>query len=197
MSEYNIFILKNHLVNRLNSFMRCINDVKKEFIEVVKEISGEDITESMESYKKFLKIEEKIGNYLHHNELMIDYDYILHCLYNRELIEKMFECVNCKKIQLVEIVKNKFIEDRDNRIFRIFKNYKNEFFPVCVNCVNDGKTFVTKFKKYFFPENTISYDKFKKIHPNRKESEHFKRNYYVPISDEEDSRYDVLSNLGI
>ena len=197
MSEYNIFILKNHLVNRLNSFMRCINNVKKIFIEDVKEISGEDITESMESYKKFLKIKEKIGNYLHHYELMIDYDYILHCLYNRKMIEKMFECVNCKKIQLVKCEKNKYIENSENKIYRIFTNYKNEFFPVCFNCVNDGKTFVTKFKKYFFPENTISYDKFKKIHPNRKEAKHFRRNYYVPISDEEDSRYDVLSNLGI
>ena len=197
MSEYNIFILKNHLVNRLNSFMRCINDVKKECIENVKEISGEDITESMESYKKFLKIQEKIKNYWHHNELMLDYDYILLCLYNRKLIEKMFECVNCKKIQLVECKKDKYIENRDNGIYRIFKNYKNDYFPVCHHCVNDGKSFVTKLNKYFFPVNTISYDKFKKIHFNRKEAKHFRRNYYVPISDEEDSRYDVLSNLGI
>ena len=193
MSEFDCTILKNHLTNRLNSFIRCKNDVKKIFIEDVKEISGKDITESMESYKKF----KKIKKYVHHKEMMIDYNYILKCLYYQELIEKMFECVNCKKIQLVECKKDKYIENRDNGIYRIFKNYKNDYFPVCHHCVNDGKSFVTKLNKYFFPVNTISYDKFKKIHFNRKEAKHFRRNYYVPISDEEDSRYDVLSNLGI
>ena len=193
MSEFDCTILKNHLTNRLNSFIRCKNDVKKNFIEDVKEISGEDITESMESYKKFLKIKK----YVHHKEMMIDYYFILKCLYNQKLIEKMFECVNCKKIQLVECKKDKYIENRDNGIYRIFKNYKNDYFPVCHHCVYDGKSFVTKLNKYFFPVNTISYDKFKKIHFNRKEAKHFRRNYYVPISDEEDSRYDVLSNLGI
>ena len=197
MSEYNIFILKNHLINRLNSIIISTNNYKPRFIEDLKEISGIDVSKSIESYKEFFEIKKKIKNYLHHNILMIEYNYILDCLNNQEKLKKMFTCVNCKEMQLVECKKNKFIKNRGNGIYRIFKNYKNDYFPVCNNCVNDGKTFVTKFNKYFFPENTISYDKFKKIHFNRKEAKHFRRNYYVPISDEEDSRYDVLSNLGI
>ena len=94
----------------------------------------------------------------------------------------MFKCVNCEKLQLDEYIEDKFIENKDNGIYGIFKNYKDEFFPVCNNCVNDGKTFGTKFNKYFFPENTISYDKFQKIDVNSEEAKHFIINYYVPIS---------------
>ena len=122
----------------------------------------------MESFRKFSKLGEKIDKYLHHNELLIDYGYIRHCLFNQEIIKKMFKCVNCKKIRLVKYRKDKFMEDRENRIYRIFANHKNDFFPVCLNCINDGKTFVTKLDKYFFPKNTISYDKFKRIHFNIK-----------------------------
>ena len=182
------------MINRLNYFIVCMKNEKKYLIEDIKEISGIDITEYLESYRKILKLNNE---YMLENGFLNDFNMILECLLCEEIIKKMFICVNCKEIQLVKCEKNKYIENSENKIYRIFTNYKNEFFPVCFNCVNDGKTFVTKFKKYFFPENTISYDKFKKIHPNRKESEHFKRNYYVPISDEEDSRYDVLSNLGI
>ena len=134
---------------------------------------------------------------MYENGFLNDFNMILECLVFEEIIKKMFECVNCKKVQLAKCEKDKFIENRDNGIYRIFKNYKDEYFPVCYNCVNDGKSFVTKLNKYFFPKNKISYDKFIKIYIWSEEAKHFMNNYYVPISDEEDSRYDVLSNLGI
>ena len=198
MSKFDCVILKNHLTNRLNILVRCYNNEnKKVFIIKIKNTTGIDVSESIKSYQEFKEIVEKIRNSLHPKGLLIDYDYYLKCLYHKEKLEKMFTCVNCKKVRLVEIVKNRFIEDRDNKIFRIFKNYKNDYFPVCINCVNDGKSFVTKLNKYFFPVKTISYDKFQRIHFNRKESRHFKKNYYASISDDGDSRYEVLSNLGI
>ena len=53
MSQFDLVILKNHLINRLNFFIAYLKNKKEFLIEQIKKIEGIDITEYLESYKKF------------------------------------------------------------------------------------------------------------------------------------------------
>ena len=105
----------------------------------------------------------------------------------RNRLRYFIKCFNCNEIP-----------KEDNKIFRIFGNYKfadyrfnyyhwfyeeNDFFPFCLKCINDGKSFVTKLDKYFFPVKTISYKEYLKSDKRFKKCRNFKENYYVKLYD--------------